>query len=60
MDHNSIMPFGKFKGTPLKDIPAWYLMALYHKQIKYRSYGKMADVLVYVNDNYEKLKNDIL
>lgn len=29
MDDNSIMPFGKYKDTPLKNVPDRYLLWLY-------------------------------
>ena len=28
MDDDSLMPFGKFKGERMEDIPAWYLLWL--------------------------------
>lgn len=28
MNDNSIMPFGKYKGRELQDVPAWYLLNL--------------------------------
>lgn len=29
---NDLMPFGKFKGTPLQDVPADYLLWLWSKR----------------------------
>jgi len=31
MDDNSLMPFGKFKGVKLANVPAWYLLWLYNE-----------------------------
>lgn len=28
MNDDSIMPYGKFKGTKLENVPAWYLLGI--------------------------------
>ena len=50
------MPFGKFKGRKMKDVPGWYLVSLYKKNLGYRSYGNMSKVMVYINDHYDELQ----
>lgn len=33
LTHESLMPFGKYKGLKLSEVPPPYLLFLYHKQI---------------------------
>ena len=56
MDENSIMPFGRFKGRKLKDVPDWYLISLYKNNRRYRTYGRMSQLMVYINDNYDTMQ----
>lgn len=52
----SLMPFGKYKGTPLGNIPANYLLALKEKGFNRVRKPKMLDaVMEYISDNYEIL-----
>lgn len=52
---NSQMPFGKYKGKALVNVPADYLLYLWENM-----YGTMADqskpLSVYINDNLPNLK----
>ena len=57
MEHDSIMPFGKFKGRKMKDVPAWYLLSLRRNNMRTRSYGRMKDVMIYISDNYDELQS---
>lgn len=47
MDDNSIMPFGKFKGDKLIDVPAWYMLELIKGN---KCYGALKN---YLEDNEE-------
>ena len=53
--HDSLMPFGKYKGIKMTEVPAWWLLYIYDKQVRYRSFGSMAEVMVYININKESL-----
>ena len=54
MDDNSIMPFGKYKGEKMANVPAKYLMWLYYE-------GKVfGEVKQYISDNKEVLELEIL
>ena len=48
----SIMPFGKFKGVALANVPAYYLLWLYEQ-----SYCS-ADMKEYIEDNMEILQSE--
>lgn len=52
MNDNSIMPFGKYKGQPLINVPADYLLWLY-KQMSIPG-----DLKKYIQDNLEVLKKE--
>jgi uncharacterized protein (DUF3820 family) len=58
LTQESTMPFGKFKGRKMKDVPAWFLLNLYKKQIRYRSYGRMKDVMIYITDHKDELEKE--
>ena len=50
---NSPMPFGKYKGTAMANVPADYLIWIYDN-------GKCnAEVKTYIIDNLDVLKNEI-
>ena len=52
MNDDSIMPYGKFKGKKLEDVPAWYLLWM-NKE------GKLTPELEeYVEDNYDLLEEE--
>lgn len=49
MDDNSIMPFGKYKGEKLANIPANYLIYIY-------SAGWIrGEIKEYIKENYEEI-----
>lgn len=48
----SPMPFGKYQGTKMKDVPAYYLIYMYDMAY---FYGKVKD---YVKANYEVLQKE--
>lgn len=50
MNDQSIMPFGKFKGDKLEDVPAYYLLWLRDESIA------KGDLLTYINENREVLE----
>jgi uncharacterized protein (DUF3820 family) len=53
LDDNSIMPYGKYKGRKLADVPADYLLWMY-------SEGKLFAALEeYVEENMEAIKSNI-
>jgi len=49
----SLMPFGKYQGKPMEDVPADYLMWLYDND-KYSE-----QVKVYIEDNMDVIKKQI-
>jgi len=53
MNDNSIMPFGKFKGFKLANVPADYLLWLYNAN---KCYG---DLKAYIKDNLDVLQSEI-
>lgn len=55
MDDNSIMPFGKYKGQKLANVPADYLIWL--KENNKRNVGN-SEVMDYIQENIEILKQD--
>lgn len=49
MNENTLMPYGKYKGIPLKDVPAKYLLKQY-------TYDWLRDPLKkWIEDNQEQL-----
>jgi len=52
MNDNSIMPFGKYKGYKLANIPASYLLWLYNQGLQK---GNLRD---YIIDNLQLLKQE--
>lgn len=50
---NSLMPFGKHKGTAMANVPASYLLWLKNNVEKVDS-----AVLEYINDNLDVLRNE--
>ena len=47
------MPYGKHKGTPMKDVPASYLLWIYDEAL-YRP----REVLDYIEENLEDIEKD--
>jgi len=62
LEHDSPMIFGKFKGTPMKDVPADYILYLYDKIISspYRTGKFQGTFLMYVNENREYINERLL
>lgn len=56
---NSPMPFGKYKGTPMANVKASYLLYIYDQNLGKKNWGSMHHVMVYVGDNYEILKKEV-
>ena len=52
-DDNQIMPFGKYKGVKMADIPDSYLLWLYEND---KCYGTIKQ---YIKDNLEAIKVNI-
>jgi len=53
MDDNSIMPFGKYKGQKMANVPPEYLLWCYHEDWCY------GDVKKYIKDNLDVIKSEI-
>jgi uncharacterized protein (DUF3820 family) len=53
LNDESLMPWGKFRGKKMIDVPADYLLWLYRKD------KASGDVLEYINDNYTVLLNEV-
>jgi uncharacterized protein (DUF3820 family) len=52
LSDNSPMPFGKYQGTPMANVPAKYLLWLYRNGLETGS------VLTYIIDNLDGLKQE--
>jgi len=52
MDDNSLMPFGKFKGHALANVPAWYLLWLLNEN---KCNGELKQ---YIIDNKQILEGE--
>ena len=55
----SPMPFGKYSGQAMANIPADYLLWLYKKNQQTRTYGKMKAVMDYIEANKEVLEQEV-
>lgn len=53
MNDTSPMPFGKYKGKKLEDVPAHYLIWLYDND---KSFGDLKD---YIEDNLDVLQQEV-
>lgn len=53
MDDNSIMPFGRYQGAKLIDVPAQYLKYLHNNEICKGS------LKAYIEDNMQVIDQDI-
>ncbi|GHV31548.1 hypothetical protein FACS1894177_06380 [Bacteroidia bacterium] len=53
LNDKSPMPWGKFKGEKMEDVPADYLLWLYRED------KADTEVLVYINDNYLVLLHEV-
>jgi uncharacterized protein (DUF3820 family) len=54
LEDTSPMPFGKFKGKPMQDVPVSYLHWLWHNATN-PSYAAQ-DVVEYIRENMDALK----
>ncbi len=52
LSDNSLMPFGKYKGEKMVNVPASYLLWIYENN------KCTKEVAFYVRDNYEVLKKE--
>lgn len=52
----SIMPIGKFKGTKMANVPAWWLY-WYHMNAERSRFN--ADIHDYINENMEAIKMEL-
>ena len=61
MDDNSLMPFGKYRGTKLANVPAPYLLWWYNEKLKSRERlsGWNRDLWIYIEDNLDALKMEV-
>jgi uncharacterized protein (DUF3820 family) len=50
------MPFGKYKGQPMQDVPADYLHYLWHKGLKHERNSLVA---VYIRANLNAIKKEL-
>ena len=53
LEDNSLMPWGKYKGEKMANVPATYLMWLYNNE------KCNAEVQAYIEDNMDALKGEI-
>jgi uncharacterized protein (DUF3820 family) len=53
MEDSDLMPFGKYKGKEMQDVPASYLLYLYNEV---DLYGKVKD---YIEENMDVLKEEV-
>ena len=50
-----LMPWGKYKGTPMQDVPANYLFWLW---VNSRENNRVCSVAKYIRDNLSTLKQE--
>lgn len=59
LEDDSLMPCGKHKGIPMKDVPEEYYVWVYREYrkdtLKFR-FGKMASVVAYVIRNLDRIQ----
>ena len=53
MTDNSLMPFGKYKGTKMADVPASYLIWIFENN------KCSIEVIKYVRENLDVLKEEV-
>lgn len=49
------MPFGKYKGTPMQDVPAFYLHWLWNSGMKE---DRVSPVAIYIRKNLSALRKE--
>jgi len=58
-DHDDIMPIGKYKGRPMKDVPVSYLLWWYHDKLESDSLINMSFTFKlirgYIKENLQSL-----
>ena len=52
MTDTDLMPFGKYKGTPMEDVPASYLLWLWNENVQHPGVRK------YIIDSFSALEKD--
>lgn len=61
MEDEDIMPFGKYKGTAMANVPAEYLIWLYDELASSDIIdGNRRDVFGYIEERIEDLQDEIL
>ena len=55
-DH--LMPFGKYKGTPMGEVPASYLLWLWEEAQFWQKSDKQSDVAYYIRQNFHALETE--
>lgn len=53
LNDNSFMPFGKYKGEKMENVPASYLLWLYDNNVTNK------DVKQYIEDNLDVLEKEV-
>ena len=52
---DTLMPFGRYQGKPLIDVPARYLLWLYEKGLNQKT---QQDLKLYIEDNLDVLRKE--
>lgn len=55
LSDTDLMPFGKYKGVPMQDVPVTYLHWLWHEGMKSDRSGSVSD---YIRRNLDALKQE--
>lgn len=56
LNDNDLMPFGKYKGKTMQEVPAGYLHWLWHNGMK--SKAATDSVAAYIQENMDALKDE--
>lgn len=60
LEDDSRMPFGKYKGTQMANVPASYLLWLWEKQGSTKPFGEASQAVQrYILDNLEALRMEV-
>lgn len=57
LNDDSPMPFGKYKGIPMSDVPVAYLHWLW-TDAKFKTQTKTSNVAAYIAENLDALKGE--